>query len=345
MLVLLSPWAQPFDKLKMYPPGRAEGWISVKRVVIVVVVASIVLAMACLGTGGCAVPGGSGTSTSGSEAGNSSTSQPGSTDQSTTTALSTTTAQPSTTAQPTTSVQSTTTARPSTTTQPPTTVPPTTTTPQTTALTSTSTTARPAKDYSRVPTDEKVVALTFDAAYDPVPLKDILAALEGAGADATFFLTGEFVEDFPTWTKAIIAAGYPIGNHSYSHPDFTELSNKAIQSQLKRMASALAKVGGDDPKPLFRAPYGALSKRVLSVLGGEGYVSVYWTIDTLDWKPERTAEQIKATVLSKLKPGAIILMHVGSKQTAGLLPDLLAEIEARGYGFVNLRDALPEAAG
>jgi len=203
---------------------------------------------------------------------------------------------------------------------------------------------RPAKDYTRLPTDAKVVALTFDAAYDPAPLEDILVALKEAGAEATFFLTGEFVRDFPQWTKTIMASGYPIGNHSYSHPDFTKLSDEAMRAEIRKMASALTKLGGEDPRPLFRAPYGALSKRMLSILRGEGYVSVFWTIDTLDWKPERTPEQIRTTVLDKLKPGAIILMHVGSKQTAQVLPDLLAEIEARGYTFVNLRDALTRAA-
>jgi peptidoglycan-N-acetylglucosamine deacetylase len=80
---------------------------------------------------------------------------------------------------------------------------------------------------------------------------------------------------------------------------------------------------------------------VLSVLGAEGYVSVFWTIDTLDWKPDRTATQIEAAVLDKLSPGAIVLMHVGGKQTAQALPAILDEIKARGYSFVTLREAIP----
>ena len=245
--------------------------------------------------------------------------------------------------------QSTSTVQPSSTLETATTVQPTTTVPPT-SLPSTSTTViagsgKPAKDYTKLPTKEKVVALTFDAAYDPAPLKDILAALKAADIQATFFLTGEFVRDFPKWTEEIVAGGYPIGNHSYSHPDFTTLSAKAMRDQIERTAAALVKLGAADPKPLFRAPYGALNKQVLSVLGSEGYVSVFWTIDTLDWKPERTTAQIKATVLGKLQPGAIVLMHVGSKQEAQVLPEIIKEIKARGYRFVNLREALPEASG
>jgi peptidoglycan/xylan/chitin deacetylase (PgdA/CDA1 family) len=259
-------------------------------------------------------------------------------------ARSTTSAASSTIIASTTSELPSTTGQPSTTEQPTTTGQPSTTAAPTTTVRSTSTTVRPANDYTRLPTKNKVVALTFDAAYDPAPLKDILAALKEANAEAAFFLTGEFVQDFPRWTERIIAGGYPIGNHSYSHPDFTKLSDAAMRKEIDKTAAMLIKLGAADPKPLFRAPYGALSKRVLSVLRREGYVSVFWTIDTLDWKPERTPAQIKATVLGKLQPGTIILMHVGSKQTARVLPQLLKEIEARGYGFVNLREALPAVA-
>jgi peptidoglycan/xylan/chitin deacetylase (PgdA/CDA1 family) len=236
-----------------------------------------------------------------------------------------------TTARPITTLGSTTTH--SSTTQPPTTVP-----------ASSTTTVVPGTTYTNLPTEEKVVALTFDAAYDPAPLKGILAALEDAEADATFFLTGEFVRDFPEYTQLILDAGYPAGNHSYSHPDFTTVGDDEIRDQIARTAAALVKLGAPDPAPLFRFPYGAYNKHVLSVIGSEGYVSVFWTIDTLDWETDRTPEQIRSVVLKNLKPGAIILMHVGSKQEVQVLPALLEEIKARGYRFVNLRDALPEAS-
>ena len=269
---------------------------------------------------------------------------------------STTAPTPSTTTAPATTSAPVTTSGPVTTTMSvTTTAPATTTSASTSASTSTSTSAStsttepatgtPATNYSRLPTKEKVVALTFDAAYDPAPLKGILAALDEAGAAATFFLTGEFIEDFPEWTKKIIGAGYPIGNHSYSHPDFTTISESKMRSEIQRTAALLVELGGSDPRPLFRAPHGALNKKVLSVVGGEGYVSVYWTIDTLDWKTDRTTAQIKNTVFKNLQPGAIILMHVGSKQEAEVLPEILSEIKARGYGFVSLRDALPGAGG
>jgi peptidoglycan/xylan/chitin deacetylase (PgdA/CDA1 family) len=216
--------------------------------------------------------------------------------------------------------------------------------PLTTAKRTTGTVALEAgKEYERIPTNEKVVALTFDAAYDPSPLPAILAALDQAGANGTFFLTGEFLRDFPKSVAQIVAAGFPIGNHSYTHPDFTKLTDAQIRSQLSRTASAIVKAGAQDPRPLFRPPYGARNKHVLAVLRSAGYVSVYWTIDTLDWETTRTAHEIEHAVLSGLKPGAIILMHVGSKQTASILPTLLEKMKAQGYSFVTLREALPSS--
>jgi peptidoglycan/xylan/chitin deacetylase (PgdA/CDA1 family) len=195
----------------------------------------------------------------------------------------------------------------------------------------------PGKEYAKVPGKARVVAFTFDAAYDPKPLADILDALAAADAPATFFLTGEFIADFPDSVAKIVRAGYPVGNHSYSHPDFTTLSDAKIRSQLERTAALIADAGAADPRPLFRFPYGARDHRTLAAVGDAGYASVYWTIDTLDWKPERTSAQVEAAVLDHLQSGAIILMHVGSRQTASVLPEIIRKVRAEGYTLVALR--------
>lgn len=195
----------------------------------------------------------------------------------------------------------------------------------------------PGKEYAKVPGKARVVAFTFDAAYDPEPLADILGALHAAHAPATFFLTGEFVTDYPDSVAQIVRAGFAIGNHSYSHPDFTTLTEAKIRSQLERTAALITDAGAADPRPLFRFPYGARDRRTLAVVGDEGYASVYWTIDTLDWKPERTAAQVEAAVLDHLQPGAIILMHVGSHQTAFVIADIIRKVRAEGYTLVALR--------
>ena len=198
-------------------------------------------------------------------------------------------------------------------------------------------------EFVRVPGDAKVVALTFDAAYDPAPLGEILRVLDVEGVPATFFLTGEFIEDFPAEVAAIAEAGHPIGSHAYSHPDFTKISDAELRDQLERTAALLRATRAGDPRPLFRFPYGARDRATLALVGEEGYVSVYWTIDTLDWKAERTAAQISDTVLSKAAPGAIVLMHVGGKNTAAALSEIIPGLRAAGFGFVELGSAIGAA--
>jgi peptidoglycan-N-acetylglucosamine deacetylase len=199
---------------------------------------------------------------------------------------------------------------------------------------------KPGTEYERLPTQKKVVALTFDGAYDAAPLPSILGTLKAAGVPATFFLTGGFARDFPDAVKSIVGAGYDVGSHSYSHPYFTKLSATEIASELDKAEAQLRKAGAPDPHPLFRPPYGDRDGRVLSLLRANGYVSVTWTIDTIDWSADTTAAQIKQRVLAKLQPGAIILMHIAGPRTAGVLPEVISLLKDRGYAFVGLREGL-----
>jgi peptidoglycan/xylan/chitin deacetylase (PgdA/CDA1 family) len=192
----------------------------------------------------------------------------------------------------------------------------------------------------RIPTEEKVVALTFDDSYNQAHLKSVLATLKAAGVPAFFFLSGQIAQYKPEAARLIIAAGYPIGSHAFSHPWLTRLSNAAIRREIDKTEAALVAVGAGDPKPLFRTPYGAFNSRVLSVLGGRGYANIMWTCDGEDWRAGRTASQVTRTILGQLQPGAIILMHPDSGPTPAALPELIRQIKARGYRFVDLREAL-----
>ena len=187
-------------------------------------------------------------------------------------------------------------------------------------------------------TSEKVVALTFDGAYEEQSLPAILRILREEAVPATFFLTGEFVESFPESVRLILDDGHPLGSHSYSHPDFTTVSDDRIREELRRTERLFEDAGADDPRPLFRPPYGARNAHVLRLLAAEGYLSVYWTIDTIDWREDRTVAQIQGVVAEKVKPGAIVLMHIGGSKTVEALPGMIEELKTRGYRFVDLRD-------
>jgi peptidoglycan/xylan/chitin deacetylase (PgdA/CDA1 family) len=203
-------------------------------------------------------------------------------------------------------------------------------------------------DWTYIPTKRHVVALTFDAGANADAVPSILATLRRDHVPATFFLTGTFARAFPAAARAIAAAGYRIGDHTISHPHLTQLSDAAVRREVLGGAQQITAVTGAHPAPLFRFPYGDASARTIAIVNRAGYVPVRWTVDTLGW--EGTAGQINARVvaarvLAALRPGEIVLMHVGSNPNdhttfdADALPQVISELRARGYSFVTL-DAL-----
>jgi peptidoglycan/xylan/chitin deacetylase (PgdA/CDA1 family) len=204
------------------------------------------------------------------------------------------------------------------------------------------------KDWTYIPTTRRVVALTFDAGANADAVPSILAALRQEGVPATFFLTGNFVRDFPAAARSIVAAGFRIGDHTVTHPYLTQLSDAAVQREIAAAAQQIISVTGKNPAPLFRFPYGDADARTIAIANRSGYVPVRWTVDTLGW--EGTAGHISASVvvsrvLASARPGEIVLMHVGSNPDdhttfdADALPQVISGLRARGYSFVTL-DAL-----
>lgn len=204
------------------------------------------------------------------------------------------------------------------------------------------------KDWEYIPTQRRVVALTFDAGANDAGLASILATLRADGVPATFFLTGDFARDFPASARRIAAAGHRIGDHTISHPHLTQLSNAEVRQQILGAAAQIMAVTGANPAPLFRFPFGESDSRTIAVVNQAGYVPVRWSVDTLGWEGTAghiTVSVVVSRVLNALRPGEIVLMHVGSNPDdhstldAGALPRVISELRALGYSFVTL-DAL-----
>jgi peptidoglycan/xylan/chitin deacetylase (PgdA/CDA1 family) len=197
------------------------------------------------------------------------------------------------------------------------------------------------------------VALTFDAGANADAVGSILATLAQQHITATFFLTGDFVADFPEPAGRIAAAGHRIGNHSVNHPYFTSLADGQIRKQLSDAAAAISNTTGKNPAPLFRFPYGDRDARTIATVNAAGYLPVRWTVDSLGWQGgmngSRDAAFVTQRVVAAAIPGEIVLMHVGSNPDdhsmldAAALPDIIAALRSQGYGFVTL-DALLAAA-
>lgn len=199
-------------------------------------------------------------------------------------------------------------------------------------------------EWYRLPTSEKVVALTFDAGANTDGIPSILNALERYGIPGTFFLTGKWVELYPEHASEI-GAMYPVANHSYSHPDLTTLSSSAVREEITRAAASIQAATGKETRPMFRFPFGASNQDTIDLVNSLGYGAINWTVDTRGWQGTsggQDVQQIVDRVLEALGPGEIVIMHVGSHPTDGstldadALPRVIEEIQARGYSFVTI---------
>ncbi|WP_210418914.1 polysaccharide deacetylase family protein [Pseudarthrobacter sp. NIBRBAC000502770] len=204
-------------------------------------------------------------------------------------------------------------------------------------------------DLERIPTTQKVVALTFDAGANDAGLRSILATLAANGVPGTFFLTGDWVSQFPSDPALIYNAGNRIGNHSMTHPDFTTLTDARIAAEISSAQGTIEAAGGD-PLPFFRFPFGARNSGTIAAVNADGYAAIRWTVDTLGWQGTmngtRGPDFIVQRVMASAQPGEIVLMHLGSNPDDGstldaaALPQLISQLRAAGYGFVTLDAAL-----
>ena len=144
------------------------------------------------------------------------------------------------------------------------------------------------------------IALTFDASGSADGLSQLLAVLRDASVRCTFFVTGEWLQRYPKGAKQILAGGHEIGDHTWSHPDLTRLSDQGISAEIQRADAAIQIAFGHRARPLFRAPFGARNERVLKVAYGMGYRSIYWSIDSLDAiRPAISSVSIVSNILKE----------------------------------------------
>ena len=206
------------------------------------------------------------------------------------------------------------------------------------------------KNVRRIPTTAKVAALTFDSAWDSAGVPSIRTTLQRENVPATFFLVGDFARGFPVNTNLLAGAGFRIGDHSDTHPDFTKISDATARTQVTAARTAIFNANGAEPRPLFRFPYGAYTASDVTLLNGLGYVPVGWTVDSLGWQGTsggQTAAKVAARVLAAAQPGMIVLMHVGANPDdrttldADALPAVIKGLRDKGYTFTTLDALLP----
>ena len=185
-----------------------------------------------------------------------------------------------------------------------------------------------------VDTNEKKVALSFDASWGAERTEKILDILKEKEIKTTFFLTGFWVEAYPEYVKLIADEGHEIGNHTLTHPHLNSLAGEEVKAELKRVEQLIREVSGQKTT-LFRPPFGEYSNQVIEAAEGLGYRTIQWSIDSLDWQ-NLTKEEIIERVTSRAHKGAIILMHNNGLYTADALPEIIDYFSKHGYAIVPI---------
>jgi cellulose synthase/poly-beta-1,6-N-acetylglucosamine synthase-like glycosyltransferase/peptidoglycan/xylan/chitin deacetylase (PgdA/CDA1 family)/spore germination protein YaaH len=197
------------------------------------------------------------------------------------------------------------------------------------------------------------VSISFDDGPDPKWTPRILDILKAKGVKGTFFLIGGEAAENIGLMQRLFREGNEIGNHTYTHPDISEISPQALDLQVKLTERLFA--SKLDVQPLyFRPPYDIDEEpetddqaAPIVPIQNQGYIVIGNKIDTDDWNehPRKTPQQITQSVLSQLqamksKPqfrGSVILMHDGGgdrSATLAALPVLIDALRAHGYQIV-----------
>jgi peptidoglycan/xylan/chitin deacetylase (PgdA/CDA1 family) len=190
------------------------------------------------------------------------------------------------------------------------------------------------------------IALTFDACqtvgsptgYDQA----IIRILNGTHTPATLFLGGLWMQQHPAQTRALAANPlFELGNHSWSHLNFTELTSEEMSREILRTQDAMHQLTGRQPT-LFRFPFDTYTDDTLAVVGQHGLRAIQADVITGDADPRISTGDIVNTVTASTQNGSIILMHVNTHgwHTAEALPPLIQRLRNQGYTFVTVSQLL-----
>lgn len=189
-----------------------------------------------------------------------------------------------------------------------------------------------------VDTNEKVLSISFDAAWGRANTEEILNILDRYDVRTTFFLVGFWAEKHPDLVAEIVARGHEIGNHSATHPHMSQLSDAQIREELRKCSDLVKSITGS-PTTLFRPPYGEYNDAVVRISREEGYECVQWNVDSLDWKNLGTENMVRQCT-KDVNPGDIVLFHNDSKYILEALPQILEYYTQKEYRIIPVSEIL-----
>lgn len=195
--------------------------------------------------------------------------------------------------------------------------------------------------YYASDTDQKIIYLTFDAGYENGNTPAILDALKKHQAPAVFFVVGNFIKDNPDLIRRILADDHIIGNHTMTHPDLPQISSMdAFQKELQDVEELYTSLTGEAMTKFYRPPRGIYNTENLSMAKELGYSTFFWSLAYVDWIQDQqpSREEAFQKLLTRIHPGAIVLLHNTSSTNAEILDELLTKWEEMGYEFHSLKE-------
>ncbi|MEZ0388062.1 MAG: polysaccharide deacetylase family protein [Verrucomicrobium sp.] len=189
--------------------------------------------------------------------------------------------------------------------------------------------------YSSVHVNGPYIAMTFDDGPHPSNTPRLLNILKERNIKATFYVVGQMAREYPNIIRRILAEGHEIGNHTYTHPILTNVSDDRIRKELGDTHKALVDIAGYHPRTM-RPPGGGTNARLKQWFHDEyGYSTIMWSVDPNDWKRPGVSV-VTSRLVNGARPGGILLAHDLHAPTIDAMPGTLDQLLAKGFRFVTV---------
>ena len=186
--------------------------------------------------------------------------------------------------------------------------------------------------------DEKKIYLTFDAGFENGYTPAILDALKKNDVKATFFLVGNYIKTSPDLVKRMVDEGHTVGNHTFSHPDMSKISDmESFKKEISKLEEMFKETTGKDLPKYYRPPQGKYNEENLKHAHELGYKTIFWSLAYVDWLTDKQPTKEHAfEKLSRIHPGAVILLHSTSKTNSEIIDELINKWKSEGYTFGSI---------
>lgn len=187
-------------------------------------------------------------------------------------------------------------------------------------------------------TSKKEIYLTFDNGYENGYTEKVLDVLKKKKVPAAFFVTGYYLKDQPDLVKRMVNEGHIVGNHSWHHPDMTQVNDVRFKKELDMIKEEYKNITGLDNMTYLRPPRGTFSDRTLALANQMGYQHVFWSLAYVDWYTDQQKgwRYSYDNIMAQIHPGAILLLHTVSKDNAEAMEKVIDDLRKQGYEFKSL---------